>query len=309
MKTKTTLAILFLTTISFAQQDIMYSQYMFNPLVSNPALAAGSEFPAFSLTHRKQWVDFDGSPTTQAFTFNSLILRKNVGVGLVVENDKIGVTKQTNISGSYAYLLNLGFGNKLSFGVKGGISRYRSIYSDPSRFHVQDPEDPVFLADNQISVPNFGFGVYFKHKENFYSGISIPKLIDYRKFDKIDKIIADAPKEQQHYYLMSGLSVQAGEKIELKPSFLVKFVPAAPVQGDMNLNIVFSDFFLIGGSYRTGDAAVLLAGLQLDHRLRIGYSFDITVSNLRNYSSNTHELSLGYVIVKETIKMKTPRFF
>lgn len=304
-----TTALVLASFISLAQQEIMYSQYMFNGQVINPAVSGVKGHASLTFLHRKQWLNFEGAPITQSFTLNGPVLGKNVGLGLMVENDKVGVTNRLNIFGSYAYHLNFGFGKKLSAGIQGGVSNYSSVFSDPSRFRVWNAEDPVFASDRKVTLPNFGFGLYYHHSDRFYSGISIPRLLDYRKGPIYSENLKDIPKEQRHYYLTSGYTLKAGNNFKITPSFLVKYVQAAPIQGDFNLSLLFSETLTIGGSYRTGDAIAGMIGLQLNNRLRFGYAYDMTVSNLKNYSSDTHEILVGYDFFKEVIKMKTPRFF
>lgn len=305
----TTIAVLTATLSSFAQQDVMYSQYMNNQHAINPAFAGSGDFPSAAFLHRKQWLDFEGAPTTQAFSLHSPVLRKNIGLGLMVENDKVGVTNRLNVYGSYAYHLNLGYGNKISAGIQGGISHYSSVFSDPSEFRIWDTEDPVFANDRKAMVPNFGFGLYYRYAEKFFAGISIPRLMDYRDVPGNRDYFKDVPREQRHYYLISGYTVNAGNGIKLKPSFLIKYVEAAPVQGDFSLSVAWADVLTLGASYRTGDALVAMAGFQMNKRLRLGYSLDMTVSGMKYYSSNSHEILIGYELYREIIKMKTPRFF
>ncbi len=133
--------------ISIAQQEIMYSQYMFNGQAINPAVSGVKGHPGLTFLHRKQWLQFEGAPVTQSFTLNGPVLQKNVGLGLLVENDKVGVTNRLNVFGSYAYHMNFGFGRKLSAGIQGGVSNYSSVFSDPSKFRVWHTEDPVFTTD------------------------------------------------------------------------------------------------------------------------------------------------------------------
>ena len=267
---------------------------MNNQLSLNPAFAGSKGYPSATFIHRKQWLDFEGAPSTQAFSMHSPVLRKNVGLGLVVENDKICVTNSLNVYGNYSYSLNLGNGNKISAGIRGGISHYTSVFSDPSKFRIWDFEDPVYASDRKVTVPNFGFGLYYSISDKFFAGVSIPKLMDYRKQPKYREFLNDMPKEQKHYYFTSGFTVNAGSSLKLKPSVLLRYVPAAPMQADVNLSAVLADALTIGASYRTGDAVIGMLGFQLNKRMKLGYSFDMTVSRLKNYSSNTHELLLGY---------------
>jgi hypothetical protein len=65
----------------------------------------------------------------------------------------------------------------------------------------------------------------------------------------------------------------------------------------------------VGASYRSGDAIVGIFEYQVDRKLRIGYSYDYTLSELKSYSSGSHEIMLGYDFGYNVLKMKTPRYF
>jgi type IX secretion system PorP/SprF family membrane protein len=97
--------------------------------------------------------------------------------------------------------------------------------------------------------------------------------------------------------------------VVLKPSVLVKYVQNAPVEADFNLNVLLANVLWIGGSYRTQDAIVGLVELQVSKKLRIGYSYDFTTTEMKNYSQGSHEIMIGYDFGYDIMKMKTPRYF
>lgn len=289
---------------AFAQQDAMISQYMFNGLFLNPAYAGTHKYTSTTLLHRVQWTAFEGAPTTSIATIDGTILKEKVGWGLMIANDRIGVTSQTDIFANYNYQINLGKG-KLSMGLKLGASQY---YANLGKLTVWDKDDYVF-AENRSSafLPKAGCGVYY-YAEKYYAGLSVPTLWAYDNTRNFSFNIEKGSNLRRHYFLTGGYVFTISDKVKLKPSTLIKYQPAAPLQVDLNLNALFMDKFWIGTSFRTEDAMVIITEYQINKQLRIGYAFDYTYSGLRSYAGTTHEFMLGYDFGK-LIKVKTPRYF
>lgn len=288
-----------------AQQEPMVSQYMFNGLFLNPAYAGSHQYFSSSLLHRTQWVSFPGAPKTSLVAIDGLIPKKdNMGVGLIVAHDRIGATEQTDVYANYAYQLRLKKG-KLAFGLKAGVSNY--IFKS-SGVTVWDANDEVFTGRRSAWLPKFGFGTYY-FCDNWYAGISIPTLMAYDANHDFSFDVNKGSFLNRHYYLYGGYVFKLNEKFKLKPSTLVKYLPAAPVEADINLNLLYNDQFWIGASYRSMDAVVFMVEYQTNTRFRVGYAFDFTTSKIRNYSTGTHEIMIGYDFGKDLVKVKTPRFF
>lgn len=305
---KKTIIILFAVILNItanAQQEPMVSQYMFNGLFLNPAYAGSHQYFSSSLLHRTQWVSFPGAPKTSLVAIDGLIPKKdNMGVGLIVAHDRIGATEQTDVYANYAYQLRLKKG-KLAFGLKAGVSNY--IFKS-SGVTVWDANDEVFTGRRSAWLPKFGFGTYY-FCDNWYAGISIPTLMAYDANHDFSFDVNKGSFLNRHYYLYGGYVFKLNEKFKLKPSTLVKYLPAAPVEADINLNLLYNDQFWIGASYRSMDAVVLMVEYQTNTRFRVGYAFDFTTSKIRNYSTGTHEIMIGYDFGKDLVKVKTPRFF
>ncbi len=288
-----------------AQQIPVLSQYMFNGLVINPAYAGSKDFMSSTLMVRKQWSGFEGAPSTQNASIHGPLRRKRVGLGLMISNDKIGITSQTDVYASYAYHLPTSYG-KLSLGLQGGISYYKSSFSG---LNVHDNDDPVYAANSLTNLqPNFGFGAYY-YQERFYAGLSIPQLISYDSIQALNVYTDGIHHQARHYYFNTGVILEASRDFIFRPSVLVKYVMNAPVQFDINMNFLLSNIFWVGASYRSGDAIVGIFEYQINRKLRIGYSYDYTISELKNHSSGSHEIMIGYDFGYDIIKMKTPRYF
>jgi type IX secretion system PorP/SprF family membrane protein len=295
-----------LNITAIAQQDPMISQYMFNGLFLNPAYSGSHKYVTSSLLHRTQWVDFSGAPKTSLLAIDGLIPSKseNMGLGLIVTHDRIGATEETDIYANYAYQLKLKKG-KLAFGIKAGASNY--VFKSDN-VTVWDANDGVFTGRRTAWLPKFGFGAYY-FTNNWYAGISLPTLLAYDVNRNFNFDVNKGTFLNRHYYAYGGYVFKLNEQFKLKPSTLIKYLPAAPVEADINLNLLYRDQFWIGMSYRSLDAIVFMVEYQTNNRFRVGYSFDLTTSKIRKYSSGTHEIMMGYDFGKDLIKIKTPRYF
>jgi type IX secretion system PorP/SprF family membrane protein len=292
---------------SWSQQDPMLSQYMFNGLYLNPAYAGSQNYWTSTLSNRYQWVGFEGAPRTFIAAVDGPIAAKNMGLGMIFFNDQIGVTNQNSFLANYSYKLKINETDKLSFGVSAGASQYSARLTDLT---IWDENDPVFQNDlvSRI-IPRFGFGMYYTSKDKWYAGFSIPTLLAYQKGKDFTMDLNQATFLNRHYLLTGGYIFPINDNLKFKPSVLFKYLPNAPMQMDLNAGLLLKDMFWIGGSYRTGDAAVFMIEYQTNAFFRIGYSYDMTFSELRKYSTGSHELMIGIDFGKDLVKTKTPRYF
>lgn len=282
------------------------SQYMFNGLLLNPAYAGTHEYFSVSGLHRSQWVQFEESPTSQVFSIDGPVANDKLGVGLLITNDQLGVISQFDVSGNFSYKLNLGAG-KLSFGLRAGISSYSANLNDLTYW---DQDDPLYAQGNISGelVTKFGFGAYY-YTDKFFAGLSVPTI-----YSLDDNIISENSEVSdyftQHYYLNSGYVFETSSILAIKPSVLVKFEPAAPVQVDLNCNFMFFQKFWLGAGYRSGDALVGMVEYNVTPQLRAGYAYDYTLSDIADYSSGSHEIMIAYDFGKKVdAKTRSPRYF
>ncbi len=292
-----------------AQQDLLVSQYMFNHLLLNPAYAGSHEYMMATLLYRKQWVDFKGAPETQVASLHGPLGLTQFGWGALISHDKIGVTDRTDAYLNAAYHLKVGPKMRLSVGLRGGGGYYSYKNSDLTYW---DEGDPAFSSDKVSRfLPNVGAGVYL-YTRKFYAGLSVPTILSYDP-DKSLSVNSSSselvPHQVRHYFGTAGVAIELSQDVVMKPSILVKYVDNAPVEADFNLNFLLANIVWVGGSYRTGDSFVAILELQLSKKLRLGYSYDFTFSDIRDYSSGSHEVMLGYDFGYDIMKMKTPRYF
>lgn len=340
---KTILLVLILLFVgaqsSNAQQDPMFTKYMFNSLMFNPAYAGSKDHMSITLLHRDQWWGIEGAPKTQSFTIHTPLKRNRVGIGLSVYNDKIGPSNQLNISGSYAYRIPFGDNGdkgKLAIGLQAGILNWRA---DLDGLNLENEIDEAF-DEGRVNywLPNFGVGLHY-YSKYFYVGLGVPHLIDHdlRK-DFTDQIDPNNPqnyaKQYRHYFLTGGVAIPVSKSIVFKPSFLIKNIGlfgeftkdelrdvASPNEIDLDVSFLFYEALWIGASFRTSfeafgkgktssmDSADLWAAYYLRNGFRIGVAYDYTLTDLQSYAQGSFEVMLGYELNFKESKIVTPRYF
>jgi type IX secretion system PorP/SprF family membrane protein len=290
-----------------AQQDPIYTQYMFNTLALNPAYAGTRGMLSTMLLSRHQWVGFDGAPSTQTFSIHSPVSHLNFGAGLTLIHDRIGPVKNSAAWVDYAYRLQLSETINLSMALRGGMTHYQVDYTE---FLLEiGSDDPAYnTAATNDWLPNFGFGT-FMYSDRFYAGISIPRLFENKFADSGDVQTEDSGSEQRLFLVMGGLVFDLSPGLKLKPSFLARFTQAAPLSIDLSATFLIKETLWIGGMVRPGDALGAISHIQITPQLRFGYAFDMNTNELRSFHSGTHELMINYEFNFKKEKIKSPRYF
>ncbi len=292
-----------------AQQDPQYTQYMYNPLVINPAYAGNRGVTSILLLHRSQWVGLDGAPRTQNLSVHSPIGSGKVGLGFSVVNDALGPARETYFNTDFSYTIETGMEGKLSFGLKGSLNLLDVDFSRTNPFNVGDPY--LVNIDNKLS-PNVGVGIFY-HGSKFYGGLSAPQLLQTNHFDRSGTQSAESfvAEERIHYYGLAGYVFDLNSDIKFKPSTLVKMVAGAPLAVDVNANFLFYEKLTLGASYRWSAALSGLVGFQVNDGLLLGFAYDRETTELgrATYNDGTYEVFLRFELFKEYDRMLTPRFF
>ena len=292
----------FYVLVAASQQQVMFTQYMFNGLIINPAYAGSDDAISFTGLSRIQWVGIEGAPNTQTFAVHSPIPGKQAGFGATFVRDNIGVTTSTNLYLAYSYRITAPFG-RISFGLQGGFSSTMISFADLGL------DDSNLQGGASGFKPNVGFGIYFQ-RDSFFAGISSPFLIKNRTQVGAGGLESEIPTDQiQHYYFSGGAIFGIAPLIKVKPGMLVKLVQGAPIEIDLNVNFLFDDILWLGASYRSLDAVSLLLEFLATNQLRFGYAYDITTSALRQVNAGSHEVMVNYRLVFNKNKIVTPRYF
>lgn len=293
---------------SVAQQDPQYTQYMFDRLSINPGSAGLAGNMCATLLGRQQWTGFDGAPKTILFNFQMPIASISSGAGLSVYSDKLGQQTNTMLRLSYSYHMTVGVA-KLGLGLYAGLTS-RNLGS--KWVAVDDVSLDDAIPDNGGSASGFdlGAGLFYQHPK-FYLGLSSTQLPE-------TKLAAVSIQNARHYYLQAGYdyAIKGDQNMLLKPSILIKS-DAASTQFDLNLSFLYNRMVWLGVSYRMEDAIAPMIGYQYEaasgkSAFKIGYSYDVTTSELKNYSSGSHEVMLNYCFkIEPPVKIeiyRNPRF-
>lgn len=289
-----------------AQQDPMFTQYMFNTLAINPAYAGSRNVVSATALVRSQWTGIEGAPKTGTFTIDAPIMDKRFGIGLQLLTDKLGVTQTNAAAVSLAYRVRLDEGS-LSFGLEGNVSQYRADLTSVA-LGSENSYDPAFAYNVKKALFNFGTGAYY-NTDRFYIGLSAQDLVPNRLSEANTTGDRLAGKQALHVFLSSGYVFPVAEDLNLKPSFLIKYVHGSPIEGDINGTLWIKDAIGIGVQYRTSADVAGLLEVQASPQIRIGYSYDRSTTRLQNFNSGSHEIMLRYEFGFERGKIISPRYF
>lgn len=299
--TKLTVALAAITSVSFAQQDPQFTQFMHSKLIYNPGYAGTSEAICANVLYRQQWVNFPGAPKTGLISFDMPIGNLPIAIGLNVMNDQIGYDKTLFARLALAYNRHIGAGI-LGIGIDGGIlqKQFNGTWITPDGPGIDQSIPNYNNGGGTASNPNlnklsydFGVGAYYTIANKMYVGLSSTHLAaqDLKAGGNVKYSLA------RHYYLVAGYTFNVGEggKHGINPNVKVKS-DAASTQVDINLTYIYDQRFWIGASYRMQDAIAPMVGARFlqNRSLKVGYSYDLTLSKIKGFSSGTHEIMLGY---------------
>ncbi|MDF2447704.1 MAG: hypothetical protein K0R26_208 [Bacteroidota bacterium] len=310
-KTILSLFILLICSVGLqAQYDAMFTQYMFNEMYINPGYTGSKEAMAVNLTHRQQWLNFPGRPITTSFTLHGPLANNKMGLGLSVLNEQIGKLNRNLVYLSYAYHIKTSEKGHLSFGLMGGIHNQVNKLAELKATDVGD----IQVSQNTPSIlsPNFGAGIYY-YTNKFYAGVSVPRMIDDTYF--FDGTTGDIVKSNKlnskkfHYYLTVGNVFEINDDLKIKPQAMVKMVASAPMQYDVNVNLLIKNKIWAGIGYRSSSDVSALIGLQITPQFLVNYSYDYALTKIQKYSQGSHEITLGYIFSYKQQKVVTPRYF
>ncbi len=314
-KTGLTIIASFLLMLGFAQQEQHFTQFMFNKLAYNPAYAGSNQTPCFTGIVRSQWIGLEGAPKTQVLTFDMPLLNNRVGLGANLIRNTIGVTENITTDIAYSYRIRVGMGT-LSGGIQTSVRYLKNDYNKVKATQPVNSDGSIPTGLQSKFVPNFGMGLYF-NSENYYVGFSIPRLLQ-NNIDLADSDIV-LSKEIRHFYLMAGFSFPVGDHVKIQPQALLKYVANTPFDADANISATFVDKFTLGVTYRLGGSSItgvgesldVLIAAQITENLLFAASYDITLSDLKDYNSGSIEAALRYCLggKAQGDEYINPRFF
>lgn len=292
----------------FAQQDAMYSQYMSNIQVINPAYAGSKDALSATLISRNQWVGFEGAPNTTSISAH-LPIKDLFGLGISYINDEIGPTKISFMSADISARVKVGYKGYLAAGIKAGVD-YQEI--NFSALTPAQKEDIYYQNYSSDFKPNFGVGLFY-YTDKFYLGLSSPRIM------RRDLVSSNTSKNkinttERNFYFNGGYVMDVNRNLKFKPSFMVKYVSGAPLSFDLTAAAMLKEKIIAGLSMRDTDSFGGLIQLRVAQHFWFGYAYDISTSHLRKYNSGSHEVMISFDlgVYKRYYKdglIRSPRFF
>jgi len=271
--------------VNAQEKSILYSHYTFNGLAINPGYTGSHDMLSISLSHRSQWIGFEGAPAYSILGIHTPFKNTRMGLGLLVMNESVGLRKYTSIYANYSHRLTLGRG-KLALGLKGGIST--------GKMETVDLGDDIVFGENTTSylLPNFGVGAYYYTKK-FHAGISIPLLLGYKSSETGD-VTAYHDFKKYAYYLAAGVKLDFAPNWQVEPSALIEYDKAGGVIADGGLGVIYKDTLRVGASYRSKQAMVMLLDFKINYQLRAGIAYDYGLNEINDYNRSSFEVALEY---------------
>lgn len=296
----------------YAQQPAQYSLFMLNPLHWNPAYAGLDHSLSVTAGYRKQWTQLPGSPVGQYIGTHLPLYFIGGGLGLQVENDRLGAGRFS--SAQLNYSLHRPLGNAiLAFGLGAGITQRTldgslirtpdGVYEPGSGLNHNDPLLPVGLESG--IAPTFHAGVYFQ-SERIEAGLGVRHLTN----PQVALPSLNFQLERSFFLQLSG-HFDLGDKLSVHPALLVRS-DAVQTQTDVAALFRIQQNLLAGVGFRgysndTGDALIGMAGFQLSENLLLAYAYDATISGLRRVNNGSHEIMLQYNLNRPLVQARLPR--
>lgn len=302
------LILLLISNAVAGQQVPLYSQYLYNKFMINPAVAGSDGYTSLNLTAREQWVGYYGAPRTFSFSTQWRLLKRSyilkhrgarrtiyrpatdgrVGLGGYIFSNRNGLVQRTGFQLSYAYHMWIRPETQLSMGL--AFTGYH-FKIDETQINFEDPDEP-WLNDNLrrgIFVPDASFGIYLLNAK-YNAGFSAEQL-----FEATAKLGEKAYKNyqlQRHYYLFGSYFFELNSQMELEPSFLFKMSEELRPQADIGVTYIYNKAFWAGLAYRTSGALIANLGVKYQNMF-FGYAFDFTLQEIQRVTYGTHEFTMA----------------
>ncbi len=306
-------------TCASGQQLPIYSQYLFNRFLINPAVAGSDGYTSLNLTAREQWVGYDGAPRTFSFSAQTRIIKKGyklksnvfnnqvyrpktdgrVGIGGYVFSDRNGLIMRTGFQLTYAYHMWVRSNTQFSMGMALTGYQYKI---DEKAINFGDPNEPWLNNDLRkgMFVPDVTFGMYLLNSKYSF-GISAEQLFEASA--KLGNSAYQNFRIERHYYFFGSYDISSGSSSFIEPSFIVNMSEQLKPQADMGVTYIYKQDLWAGLAYRTSGAIIANVGVKYQN-MYIGYAFDFTLQEIQRITYGTHEITFAVKLGDNTRKYR-----
>jgi type IX secretion system PorP/SprF family membrane protein len=290
------------------QQLPLYSQYLYNKFLINPAVGGSDGYTSLNLTARQQWLGYSGAPRTFSFSVQSRILKKSsamkqtlkrrpvyrprtdgkIGLGGYIFSDKNGLVQRTGFEVSYSYHMWLQKSTQLSFGL--AFTGYHFKINEKD-INFEDPNDPILNNNLRrgIFVPDMNFGIYLLNA-NYSFGFSADQL--FGASAKLGSYAYQNFKMSRHYYLFGSYDFGSGSHNIIQPSLIFLMSEQLKPLADIGVTYIYNQDFWGGLAYRTSGAIIANIGVKYQN-IYFGYAFDFTLQEIQRLTYGTHEITIA----------------
>lgn len=311
--------ILILGTALKAQTVQQYTMYNLNHYIVNPAAAGNENYADIRMGYRKQWTGIDVAPSTYYLSGHTVLNRpKNYmrsavrmsnswghpsrrkptikhAVGAVVNSSEFGAFKRLEASGSYALHLPVNREITISMGLSAGLKSFSFDETKGDVLYSGDPIYDAYATSDQSNKFNANSGIY-AYSDKFYIGYSTQQLIRSQIGLSNVKMAIGSERFDFHHFFIAGYNYDVTNEIRLSPGVLVKKVGSNPISYDINALLTYKQFLSGGLAYRSQDAVSVMFSYHINGLIKIGYSYDYNISEIRSVSSGSNELFIGVSI-------------
>lgn len=277
-----------------SQTDPLYTQFMTNPFLINPALAGTYPYYQIITNSRLQWVGISDAPVSNVISLFGPTVTQPMGMGGYIMHDSWGLTSKTSLMGTYAYNYAIAEDIKISMGLAVGLLQFKIDGSGDIEI-----DDPVYGGSPYTQfAPDATLGLYL-YSSIYHVGLSMTHLIG-NKLHIGQDTITDLSRLTRNMYLHGGYKYLINRELALEPTLILRKSPASPFQLDFNVRVWYgkrqwdNNKIWAGLSFRTQDAATVMVGFSYQRKIEIGFSYDIGVNKLRSFNSGTYELMIGF---------------
>ncbi|MCK9402481.1 MAG: type IX secretion system membrane protein PorP/SprF [Chitinophagaceae bacterium] len=317
---------LFTCSAVMAQQRPYYTQYIMNNYIINPAVAGIENYWDVKASHRIQWVGLQDAPVTTYLTVHGPLKKSDYdresatsfhangqnprgeaywqdytsaephhGVGFTILNDKTGPLNRFAAYGTYSYHQSLSPRTSLAAGISVGFT---NMSLDAGKLNFGGTTvDPAVAGSGIINrmKPDISAGLWL-YSKNYFIGLSAQQIIPQQIAFSDNTVYLQNGKLIPHLFLSAGYRMQLTDDISFLPSTLLRYISPLPVGIDVNAKFQYQDLLWAGGSYRYQDGFAAMVGINVNHNINIGYSYDIQTSTLNTVSKGTHEILIGFLL-------------
>lgn len=307
---------LFVCIQLYGQQQPLYTQFMYNKQVYNPAFVAVENAPSLGLVYRTQWVGIEGAPDFQGLSFAMPLRNDRIGIGVNLKRVSIGLSNEILIEGLYGYRIDMGPG-QLTLGTQLSLKSFSLNFTGDNVLTTDGIANDPAVADGTRSsqIFNFGLGAYYRSDRIFF-GLSVPRIqnVDLNSISDFD-----LSREERHIYAMAGAKFDINDDLSVTPQILYRYTRNTPLDLDVNASLTYLDRYTAGLTYRLGgdansigESLDLILAMQVSEKILIGFAYDYTLSELRKQSSGSLEIIANYrfnVSGGEGSDLINPRYF